>query len=152
MQRLGHLFWSKAALAGLALVLVVALITTVAFFLRQGTPAAPVPQNVRVVQLAGDDSTPATTGYLMVFPGENNGSLTVDNAPALQPGFQYQVWLVEDGQRISGGVFSVNDQGYGVLQITADRPLDRFDRLGVTVEPAGGSPDPTGARILGGDL
>jgi anti-sigma-K factor RskA len=152
MQRLGHLFWPKAALAGLGLVLVVALITTVAFFVRQGTPAAPAPQNVRVVQLAGDASTPEATGYLMVFPGENHGSLTVDKAPTLEPGFQYQVWLVKDGQRVSGGVFSVNADGYGVLQISADRPLDAFDRVGVTVEPAGGSPGPTGARLLGGDL
>ena len=97
MQRLGHLFWPKAALAGLGLVLVVALITTVAFFLRQGVPASPLPQNVRVVQLAGDETAPDATGYLMVFPGENNGSLTVDKAPALEPGFQYQVWLAVNG-------------------------------------------------------
>ena len=61
------------------------------------------------------------------------------SAPVPPPGYQYQAWLILDGKRVSGGVFSVNTDGYGVLQITSDRPLDQYDSLGVTLEPAGGT-------------
>jgi anti-sigma-K factor RskA len=135
-----------AAVGGLAFIL---LLLAGAVLLQQIIPAQPA---VRVVRLAGAGENPEAAGYLMIFPGENNGSLTVDNVPALEAGFQYQAWLIKNGERTSGGVFSVNEEGYGVLQITADHPLDSFDGLGVTVEPEGGSPGPTGERILGGDL
>ena len=56
------------------------------------------------------------------------------------------------GQRTSGGVFSVYDEGYGVLKIDAPEPLISYQNVGITIEPAGGSPGPTGERVLGGDL
>lgn len=109
------------------------------------------PNQAVMVQLKGTASMPEATGVMITFPGSWNGSLTVDNLPALDAEHQYQLWLVEGDDRISGGVFSVTARGYGVLHVITDRPLEGFDRFGVTVEPAGGSPSPTGEKVLGSE-
>jgi anti-sigma-K factor RskA len=109
------------------------------------------PSEMRLIRLKGTDAAPLASGYMIAFPGERDGSLTVDDVPALDAYHQYQVWLIDDGKRTSGGVFSVNDQGYGVLLITAEYPLDSYDGFGITIEPTGGSPGPTGKKVLGTD-
>ncbi len=81
-----------------------------------------------------------------------HGSLVVDGLPLLDESQQYQLWLIRDGVRTSGGVFSVYDEGYGLLKIDAPDPLISYQAAGITIEPAGGSPGPTGERVLGGDL
>lgn len=107
---------------------------------------------MQVVHLAGTNNAPGTRGYMMVFKNENYGTLVVEDAPMLQTGYQYQLWLIKDGKRTSGGVFSVDGQGYGTLQVSANSPLNSYSSFGVTIEPAGGSPGPTGKKVLGGDL
>lgn len=107
---------------------------------------------LRLVRMQGTKTAPQARGYLMVFRNETYGTLVVENAPVLKPGLQYQLWLIRDGKRTNGGVFSVNEKGYGTLQISADQPLESFPNFGVTIEPAGGSPGPTGDRVLGGGL
>ncbi len=107
---------------------------------------------MRIVEMAGTANAPGAQGYLMVFHGENYGTLVVEDAPVLPEGMQYQLWLIKDGERASGGVFSVNELGYGTLQIMAGYALDTYPAFGVTIEPAGGSPGPTGEKVLGGDL
>ena len=116
--------------------------------LQQQLPA----KNMQIVQLTGTTNAPEAAGYVMVFKDEPYGSLAVTHAPQLKAGQQYQIWLIEDGKRTSGGVFSVNSDGYGVLEVVADRALDSFDSFGITVEPEGGSLQPTGEKILGGNL
>ena len=86
---------------------------------------------------------------MMVFANEKYGTLTIHNAPGLDSTHQYQLWLVKDGKRFNGGVFSVNEDGYGVLQISADLPLETYQSFGVTIEPFGGSAAPTGKKVFG---
>jgi anti-sigma-K factor RskA len=93
---------------------------------------------------------PQAQGYLMVFDNENYGTLVVEDAPLLDAEHQYQLWLIRDGKRTSGGVFSVDQAGYGTLQVSANMPLESFPTFGVTIEPTGGSPGPTGKKVLGG--
>lgn len=66
----------------------------------------------------------------------------------------YQVWLIEpDGDRVSGGVFTVSDPEELVrLVIDVHIPLGTFIGMGVTIEPSGGSPAPTGPRVVGAEL
>jgi anti-sigma-K factor RskA len=146
---------SGMAWAAAALLLVIALAASNFALWRQvsGLQARiPAESALRVISLAGTESAPVSRGYLMVFQNENYGTLVVEHAPALDPGYQYQLWLIQDGKRTSGGVFSVDEQGYGVLEVNAQQPLDSFPAFGVTIEPEGGSPGPTGIKVLGGDL
>jgi anti-sigma-K factor RskA len=107
---------------------------------------------MRVVALAGTQDSPQAIGTLVMNPSGEYGSLVVDHLVALDARYQYQVWLVRDGQRVSGGVFSVNPDGYASLELYAPLPLDQYQSIGITVEPAGGSPGPTGVKVLGGSL
>lgn len=104
------------------------------------------------VPLSGSDLTPEAVGMLVISRDGEHGTLIVDGLPVLDPSQQYQLWLIKDGERTSGGVFSVDVEGYGSLWIEAPRPLVSYQGVGITIEPAGGSPGPTGDRVLGGDL
>jgi hypothetical protein len=107
---------------------------------------------VLLARLDGTTQAPNATGYVMVFRDNKYGSLTVENAPILDDSQQYQIWLIRNGERTSGGVFSVNSSGYGVLQVYSHEPLDLYTSFGITVEPTGGSIEPTGESILQGGL
>lgn len=76
------------------------------------------------------------------------GVLRADNFPPLPPDKVYQFWLIKNGVRTSGGVFTVDSNGRGVLVFTPDASLDDFDGMGVTPEPAGGSAGPTAPPIV----
>ncbi len=110
------------------------------------------PVDFRLVNLAGTDKAPNATGLLVMSQDGNMGTLVVDSLPALDEAHQYQLWLIKDSQRTSGGVFSVSKDGYGALAISSPQPLKEFAAFGITIEPSGGSPGPTGAKVMGGKL
>lgn len=133
--------------------LIVLLLNTIQLNQQLSSLQARLPSNdIRIVQFSGTDRAPGSSGYLMIFNNETAGVLAIHDAPLLDPGFQYQVWMVKDGVRTNGGVFSVNTRGYGSLQIEANQPLGNFQSIGITIEPAGGSLTPTGAKVMGGTL
>jgi hypothetical protein len=90
----------------------------------------------------------------VVYRGEGGASalVTVFDMPVLPAGMAYQVWLIEDGKRDSGGLFQVSPDGYGILLLDLRRPLADYDALGITVEPETGSAGPTSPRVIGGSL
>ncbi|MBE3040041.1 MAG: anti-sigma factor [Chloroflexi bacterium] len=97
-------------------------------------------------------SPAGTSGVLVISQDGASGTLVVDGLPALEAGKQYQLWLIRDGQRASGGVFSVAPDGYGMMAVQSSRLLIDYSSFGITIEPAGGSPGPTGKKVLGGKL
>jgi anti-sigma-K factor RskA len=145
---------ARVALFGsLAILILILGINNLVLYQKINDLQSRVPgSNIRIIRLNGSANAPQTVGYMMIFSNENAGTLAVQEAPQLEPGHQYQVWLILAGKRTSGGVFSVNENGYGSLQIAADQPLEKFDSVGITIEPQGGSPSPTGSKILGGSL
>lgn len=102
--------------------------------------------------LQGTDFTPDAVGMLVLSSDGDYGVLIVDGLPNLTEGQQYQLWLIEDGERTSGGVFSVNEDGYGSIVVTSVQPLIKYGAVGITIEPSGGSPGPTGEKVLGAEL
>jgi len=107
---------------------------------------------MRVVNLGGTDYTPQATGLLVISTDGEHGTLVVDNLPSLSEDQQYQLWLIDNGKRTDGGVFSVSTEGYGSIWVSSPQPLIGYSSVGITIEPAGGSPGPTGEKVLGGDL
>ena len=93
-------------------------------------------------------------GTLVYDPDGQVAILSVWGLESLPTEQDYQVWLIEPDQtRISGGVFQSSDQTeYVTFIIESPNPFDNFSGIGVTVEPAGGSPGPTGPRIFGLEL
>jgi hypothetical protein len=144
----------RLALGALVLLLVIFLgASNFLLWQRVNDLQARVPQgNMQLVHLEGTTNAPQARGYLMVFNKETYGTLVVENVPSLEPGYQYQLWLIRDGKRTNGGVFSVSSDGYGTLEVAAGHPLETYPAFGITIEPAGGSPAPTGKKVLGGNF
>jgi anti-sigma-K factor RskA len=114
--------------------------------------AAPTPVNFGLIKMVGTDPSANASGLLVVSPDGKDGSLVVAGLKQLDKTHEYQLWLTKDGQRTSGGVFSVSDDGYGSLWVYSEQPLNSYSQFGVTIEPTGGSPGPTGVKVLGGEL
>lgn len=104
--------------------------------------------NMRIIELTGTEHAPGASGVLVMSQDGRRGTLVVDRLPILDESQQYQLWLIEAGERVSGGVFSVRFEGYGYLGVKSEAPLSNFDDFGVTIEPEGGSPGPTGVKVL----
>ena len=110
------------------------------------------PGGMRAIPLNATDKAPGATGFVIVGANGRNGAVVVDGLPPLDEDRQYQVWLVRDGERTSGAVFSTDEESYGGMRIKAPGSLLEYSAVDVTIEPAGGSPQPTGAVVLGGPL
>ena len=150
-QRWAGFFHRSVPAWAMALIMVLALGNLFLWFrLNQTSGRDAMP--MRVVALAGTKDSTQAIGTLVMNPTGEYGSLVVDHLVALDAGHQYQVWLIKDGKRTSGGVFSVNPDGYASLELYALLPLNQYQSIGITIEPAGGSPGPTGVKVLGGDL
>ena len=105
--------------------------------------------DVPPVTLVPSDIAPEADGELVFARGGRAATLTVRGLPVLPADQQYQLWLVSDGQRESGAVFSVNENGWAETAVDMTRAAADYERFGITIEPAGGSPGPTGERVLG---
>ena len=69
--------------------------------------------------------------------------------PALPPDRTYQLWLVPSaGNPISAGVFRVDSLGNGEVLLPKLPPNITAKAFAVTLEPAGGVPQPTGPKVL----
>jgi anti-sigma-K factor RskA len=152
-QKLAALLQQSAPVWGAAsLVLVLILAVNNLMLRNQAHEPVLTSGGMRIVALASTDAASSAAGTLVISADGEYGSLAVDGLPPLGNAQQYQLWLIKDGERTDGGVFSVNPEGYGVLWIESAAPLSSFSAFGITVEPAGGSSGPTGEKVLGGSL
>lgn len=73
-----------------------------------------------------------------------------DNLPPAPAGQAYQIWASgKSGEFLSGPTFEVNDQGLGSAVVDLpDLAIDGPAKVTVTLEPAGGSKQPTGKVFL----
>lgn len=149
----GAVWINRLALAwGLISLVLVFLLAVSNFLLWQRLKTLETAGNFRLVALQGTEQIPEASGVLVISSDGLEGTLVVEHLPELDPQHQYQLWLIQNGQRTNGGVFSVTPEGYAHLAVNTTVSLLSFDSFGVTIEPAGGSPLPTGAKVLGGDL
>lgn len=75
------------------------------------------------------------------------GFVVCNNLPPLAEGQVYQAWFITDGEAISAGTFT---SGNGIGQLPMDLSIleRRPDALGISIEEAGGSEQPTGEMLL----
>jgi len=151
-QRLGWFIKAPAwGAASLALVVVLA-ISNLFLWKQIDNPQNKAQPAFQVLTLYGTEKSPRASGMLVINQNGEYGTLVVDGLPRLDEAHQYQLWLIQGEQRSSGGVFSVGEGGYASLWVSSPQPLVAYNRLGITIEPSGGSPGPTGDKVLGGDL
>ena len=131
------------------LVVVLLLLLISNFQLRQQLDDAATPANFGTVTLSGTEFSAGGTGIIIISADGEHGTLVVQNLPVLPETETYQLWLRKDNQRTDGGTFDVDADGYRAYWVQAPDPLDSYENFGVTIEPAGGSPGPTGDKVLG---
>lgn len=149
--------WKERLLPAWGLASLVLSVTLVAFNLvlwqrLQTLESITAPGGMQAIALAASETVPDASGFVIVGADGRNGVLVVDRLPALPDDQQYQVWLRRDGEQTSGAVFSTDETGYRGLRLQAPASLFEYATLEVTIEPAGGSAQPTGARVIGGRL
>jgi anti-sigma-K factor RskA len=90
------------------------------------------------------------SGTIMVDTERNMAMILTWDMPQLQSDQTYQVWLIDaEGNRKSGGVFIADSLSpFTSTPVTLTDKITQFTGLGVTIEPAGGSPQPTGERVF----
>lgn len=102
--------------------------------------------------LAGGEAAPNARGRVYIDPNRRQGMIVVSQLPRLAPDHSYQVWLRGKGGVVSAGLLRMDDRGTGYALLEATQPFDQFEAIGISLEPAGGSPQPTGPRMLLGSL
>lgn len=107
---------------------------------------------MRAVPLSTHIVDSAATGFVLISANGDDGALVVDGLPQLDDAHQYQLWLIHNGQKTSGAVFSTDEKNYGGTRIRAPGSLLEYSAVEITVEPTGGSSQPTGEDVLGGPL
>ena len=151
VDSVGGLFQRPAWQASMVLLLVVLAVANLMLWQRVQRAEERI-EPWQQVLLSGTEAAPGAQGLIFISADGEYGTLIVNHLPQLSGLQQYQLWLIKDGERTSGGVFSVSEDGYRSLEIIAPQPLSSFDGFGITVEPTGGSNGPTGEKVLGGSL
>ena len=139
------------ALASLALVIVLAAGNLLLFNQVSQHNQAQL-DGLRTITLSGTENSPGASGLLVISKDGQYGTLVADGLTELTPDQAYQLWLIRDGKRDNGGTFTVDHDGYGGLWVKSPQPLGNYQAFGITIEPAGGSPGPTGPKVLGGEF
>ncbi|MBI5567640.1 MAG: anti-sigma factor [Chloroflexi bacterium] len=103
---------------------------------------------VQALTITGTDLQPTAFGQLLADPRTTTALLIVSDLRSLPADRVYQFWLIRNDVPISGGIFSVDDQGRAVLPIELAEAVDSFDAMGVSIEPLGGSRQPTGDIVM----
>lgn len=90
------------------------------------------------------------SGTVLLDRDRNTAVVVAWNLPDLPAGQTYQIWLIEpNGHRVSAGLFRPQaNLPYTTEPIFSNQDLSSFIGIGVTVEPAGGSDQPTGTRVF----
>ncbi|EMD27612.1 anti-sigma factor [Amycolatopsis azurea] len=138
--------WGAAAAAAGALVFGLVTANT-----EPGTdPAQRQLASVNAVLTAPDASTVkgAVPGTTTVVTSRSQGKIVVmaGDLPPLAPGKAYQVWLIGKSGVHSAGLMA-EDGPHRTRPVLADLP-GGIDRVGITAEPAGGSPAPTVPAVV----
>lgn len=95
-------------------------------------------------------SSEFVVGSLLLDRERNIVALIVWNMPQLDETRTYQIWLINpQEERVSAGIFRPEgDEAYTTHIAFPEESLTDFVGVGVTVEPAGGSDQPTGERVF----
>ena len=102
-----------------------------------------------VAPLSGTETAAGASGYA-VFPPDATGYIVLTGLPAAGSGQAWQAWTIADGDAASAGLMDVGEDGIAVLAGVDAAPGTTV--IALTVEPAGGSDQPTTTPVVVGEL
>ena len=80
-----------------------------------------------------------------VVPTASETYLVVSGLQEAPSDHTYQLWFMDDGVPVSAGVFDVSD---GLAIVEADRSVEGFEGAAISLEPEGGSTEPTLPAVM----
>jgi anti-sigma-K factor RskA len=107
-----------------------------------------VSPKTRIIAMVGAE-TPQANAKVVWDTNAQQWAIYIFDLPAPPSDKDYQLWYVTKNAKISAAVFRTDEQGRTVLKLTL--PPDALADLAataVTLEPRGGSPQPTGKFYL----
>lgn len=107
--------------------------------------------DVITVSLKSTEEQRRALGQLIANPNDKSAVLVISGLPPLEPGRTYQVWLI-GGAPVSAGLLTVDENGQSVLIITSEEAIGSFNSVGISIEPEGGSEQPTGDIVVLSEL
>lgn len=99
------------------------------------------------IDLAGQPTAPSARARAL-WSRQRGMVFTASNLPPLPAGRVYQVWVVTADARISAGLVMPDDSGRSTAVFATPPDIPKPAAVAVTLEPAGGVPQPTGAFYL----
>jgi hypothetical protein len=111
------------------------------------------PEPFAEVALAGTEEAPgaSATARLTSEPSGISVELDVSGLPPAPPGTFYEVWLVGDSGKVSGGTFHMRGEQDGITLWWGVDP-DGYDALTITRQPVEGGTPADGVVVLRGEL
>jgi anti-sigma-K factor RskA len=107
--------------------------------------------DVITVSLKSTEAQPRPLGQLIANPTDTSAVLVISGLPPLEPGKTYQVWLIGNAP-VSAGLLTVDENGQSVLIITSEEAIGSFNSLGISIEPEGGSIEPSDEIVVLSEL
>lgn len=103
------------------------------------------------VPLPGTEAAPAAAGR--IYSDGQAGLLVLQGLAALSDDQIYQLWLIPaDGAPVPSGLIAVAERGTTLYDLSLPGVVSDFAAVGLSIEPAGGSPAPTGPIVLLGEV
>lgn len=104
------------------------------------------------IPILGTEVEPNSTAQLVVAKNGLDAVLFVSSLTRLPSDQVYQLWYIGDDGPVSRGTFAVDESGKGQLNFHSETAVTDFAAIGISIEPEGGSEQPTGDIVLLGDI
>lgn len=106
--------------------------------------------SARVLQLEGQEPAPGSSATIYWDVQGNRWVVTADLPPAPE-GKVYQLWFVTSEAKISAGLIHPDRAGHGFIALQFPSDIGPLAAAAITLEPEGGSEQPTSAIYLIGN-
>lgn len=108
-------------------------------------------RQTQIAQLVGLAPSHSAFGKVFWNPETNVGFLLTFDLPPLPPGKAYQLWAIQGKTPIDAGIFTPDSEGMSAFKVKPlPDPGQAVQLFAITIEPLGGSPQPTGEMVLKG--
>ncbi|MBX3014945.1 MAG: anti-sigma factor [Caldilineaceae bacterium] len=103
----------------------------------------------QVVPLTGTDNAPNAGGVF--YQSDERALVVLHGLPPLPAEQTYQLWLIPaEGAPAPAGLLSIQSAAINRLQVTLPANALAYSMIGISIEPASGSPAPTGDIVITG--
>lgn len=104
-------------------------------------------QRIEIVFMSGQQPSPAGYGKIIWDPAKKTAIFQVANLPTVPSDKDYQLWIIKNKKPIPAGVFAVTSEKekesyFKVMNLDVAEKQE-IDAFAITLEPKGGSPEPT---------